>query len=100
MKNKTAEAASRAKIEARAEAAEKAALEAKADMRNTILFNDCLNQYKNALHKSMNEVDKFYQNLHLTKIHDDAKEIALTQVYSFYFNVHFYLKRNIEYCLK
>lgn len=59
-------------------------------MKNTMLYNDCLNQYKNALQKSINEVERYYYPSRLTEIHEEAKGNSLSQVYNqkIYFDIN------------
>lgn len=80
MKNKTEEAAAKARAEARAEELERAVAEANADRKNIILYNECLNRYTNSMRKSLKEVESFYNQLDLQRIHDDAKRNVLEQV--------------------
>lgn len=80
MKNKSEEAAARARIEAKAEAAEKAATEAKADLKNKKLYDECIAKHKNILQKSMTECETFYEPQELMQIHVNAKRKAMAQV--------------------
>lgn len=81
MKNKSEEAATRAKIEAKAEAAEKAAAEAKADLKNNTVYHECIAQYKKEMQKSMAQCINFYHLPEWMQIHEVAKEKAITQVH-------------------
>lgn len=55
-------------------------MEAKADAKNTLLYNEILNQYKNKMQKSIDEVVNFYKPSDIADIHKNAKLKALSQV--------------------
>lgn len=81
MENKTAEAATLAKIQARADAAETAAATAKADMHNINLYNKCLTVYKNAMDNALyRKFDGCYEPSDLQQIHDQARHKSLESV--------------------
>lgn len=80
MKNKTEEAAAKARAEARTEELERAVADVKTDRKNIKLYNECLNRYTNSMQKSLKEVESFYDQLDLQRIHDDAKSNVLEQV--------------------
>lgn len=81
MKTKTKEAATLAKIEARAEASEKTAASAKADLHNITLYNKCLTEYKTAMDNALyRKSGGYYEPNDLQKIHDQTKEKSLELV--------------------
>lgn len=81
LKNKTEEAATLAKAEARAEASEKAATSAKADYLNITMYNKCLTEYKTAMgHALYRKHGSYYEPSDLQRIHDESKENSLKLV--------------------
>lgn len=50
-------------------------------MKNIMLYNDCLNQYKKSMQNYIDEVENFYGPLKAAEIHDDTKRNSLSQVW-------------------
>lgn len=80
MKNKTKEAADKARAEARAEEMERKVKAAEADKHNIILYNECLNQYDNSMQRSLHRIETYCNQSELQQLHDDAKNATLLRV--------------------
>lgn len=80
MKNKSEEEKQRAIQKMEREATEKRLAEKDGDMKNIQLQEDCLEQYKRDMRKSISASDSFIDQTSFNTIHETAKENAVSKV--------------------
>lgn len=93
MKNEAADAAARAKAEAKAEELQRVASEARANANNLQLYNDYLNRYINSMRQFLMQSADPYSKSVLDQQHENWKESYMSKVlYSIFLRIQIYYR--------